>query len=217
MTIENMSTFNHDKLIKYGFEKLTGKYHYTTEIFDNQFIMTVIIDNGGAISTSLLEKEIEEIYTLHLAKDASGKFVSRVREEYNRVLNDITKNCLDNPATSELTASIQDYALRKYGDAPEYLWEKFPDTSVLRRKDTKKWYAIFMTVSKSKLGLDDDEIVPIIDLRFDAKELPSKVDNISFFPGYHMNKKHWITIITDGSVKMQEICELIDKSYNLAK
>ncbi|HEX2922039.1 MAG TPA: MmcQ/YjbR family DNA-binding protein [Bacteroidales bacterium] len=34
-------------------------------------------------------------------------------------------------------------------------------------------------------------------------------------PGYHMNKKHWNTIILDGSVKDQLIFEWIDHSYNL--
>ncbi len=37
------------------------------------------------------------------------------------------------------------------------------------------------------------------------------------FAGYHMNKKHWITIKLDGSVNINEIYELIDNSYNLSK
>ena len=31
-----------------------------------------------------------------------------------------------------------------------------------------------------------------------------------------MNKKHWITIILDGSVNIEEIYNLIDISYNLS-
>ncbi len=34
-------------------------------------------------------------------------------------------------------------------------------------------------------------------------------------PGYHMNKKHWNTIIIDGSIAQKLICEWIDHSYNL--
>ncbi len=34
-------------------------------------------------------------------------------------------------------------------------------------------------------------------------------------PGYHMNKKHWNTIIVDGSVKSEEIKVWIDHSYDL--
>ena len=34
-------------------------------------------------------------------------------------------------------------------------------------------------------------------------------------PGYHMNKKHWNTILVDGSVPDQKLCEWIDHSYGL--
>jgi predicted DNA-binding protein (MmcQ/YjbR family) len=34
-------------------------------------------------------------------------------------------------------------------------------------------------------------------------------------PGYHMNKKHWNTVLFDGSVTDKLILELIDHSYNL--
>ena len=34
-------------------------------------------------------------------------------------------------------------------------------------------------------------------------------------PGYHMNKKHWNTILVDGSVGEELLKEWIDLSYNL--
>ena len=34
-------------------------------------------------------------------------------------------------------------------------------------------------------------------------------------PGYHMNKKHWNTIVVDGSVPMKLLKEWIDHSYRL--
>jgi predicted DNA-binding protein (MmcQ/YjbR family) len=34
-------------------------------------------------------------------------------------------------------------------------------------------------------------------------------------PGYHMNKKHWNTIIVDGSVPSKQLKEWIDHSYDL--
>jgi predicted DNA-binding protein (MmcQ/YjbR family) len=39
----------------------------------------------------------------------------------------------------------------------------------------------------------------------------------SVIPGYHMNKKHWNTVIIDGSVPDREIFEWIDHSYNLVR
>ena len=34
-------------------------------------------------------------------------------------------------------------------------------------------------------------------------------------PGYHMNKKHWNTVILDGSIPNGEIERMIDHSYSL--
>jgi predicted DNA-binding protein (MmcQ/YjbR family) len=34
-------------------------------------------------------------------------------------------------------------------------------------------------------------------------------------PGYHLNKKHWNTIILDGTIADDEIAELVDHSYAL--
>lgn len=35
------------------------------------------------------------------------------------------------------------------------------------------------------------------------------------FPGYHMNKKHWNTVLFDGDVPDKEIVNLIDISYKI--
>jgi predicted DNA-binding protein (MmcQ/YjbR family) len=37
----------------------------------------------------------------------------------------------------------------------------------------------------------------------------------SIRPGYHLNKKHWNTIVLDGSIPDDEVEELIEHSYEL--
>ena len=46
-----------------------------------------------------------------------------------------------------------------------------------------------------------------------AQELREQYDCVQ--PGYHMNKKHWNTIIVDGSVPVRQLKEWIDHSYEL--
>src|SRR3954462_10697785 len=46
-----------------------------------------------------------------------------------------------------------------------------------------------------------------------AIELRDRFDCVQ--PGYHMNKKHWNTIIVDGSVSTKQLKEWIDYSYEL--
>jgi predicted DNA-binding protein (MmcQ/YjbR family) len=37
----------------------------------------------------------------------------------------------------------------------------------------------------------------------------------SVIPGYHMNKTHWNTVISNGIIPDNEICDMIDHSYDL--
>jgi len=61
------------------------------------------------------------------------------------------------------------------------------------------------------------EAIPLqINLKCDpekAIELREEYDAV--LPGYHMNKKHWNTIIIDGTVPSQKLFEWINDSYNL--
>ena len=101
---------------------------------------------------------------------------------------------------------IFEYVQKQYGTLPEYLWSKLPDSAVLRHKNGK-WYAVIMTVEKSKLGLEGRELVDIIDVKCDQ--------TYGFLPGYHMNKQHWITILLDGSVSEAKVLDFLDMSYDL--
>ena len=40
-------------------------------------------------------------------------------------------------------------------------------------------------------------------------------DHSAILPGYHMNKRHWNTVVLDGSLPSALIRELIDHSYDL--
>ena len=59
---------------------------------------------------------------------------------------------------------------------------------------------------------------PTINLKCDpslALELRERYTSV--IPGYHMNKKHWNTILLDGSVPDKEVFRWIDHSYELVK
>lgn len=203
---------NFEKLSNFGFINNV----YKTEIMNGEFILSVKINNKGEISTELIEKDSGEIYTLHLVEYVQGSFVGQIKEEYENVLSQIAEKCFENDIfKSEYSKLVINYAKEKYGDDVEYLWKKFPDNAVCRRKDDKKWYFAILTVTKNKLGLESNEKVEIIDLRATAEEIEKLVDNKKYFRGYHMNKKHWLTIILDGSVSIGDIYDRIDKSYNL--
>lgn len=206
-----------NKLTDFGFVALDNGYVYHTDIINGQMSMTVRIDGNSKIYTEVIDKSTDEEYVLHRVSGASGSFVGQVKSEYEAILEEICAKCFDFEVfKSDQAKEIIDYIRNKYGDELEFLWQKFPDNAVVRRKDNQKWYAAILTVLRRKLGLDSDESVEILDLRMKPDDIEKSVDNVKYFPGYHMNKKHWVTICLDGTVSTEEILARIDNSYELA-
>lgn len=99
--------------------------------------------------------------------------------------------------------SIRDYVLQKPS-----VTEGFPfgeDTIVFKVNNK-----IFLLA-----GLDESP------LRFNIKCDPDRAVQLrddhpgSILPGYHMNKKHWNTIVVDGRLTAKQLKEMIDDSYAL--
>ena len=205
------------KLQKFGFQKKSNKFLYQENIMNDEFLVKIEISEPNIVKTQTIETESGELYTLHLT-DSDGSFVGKVRDEYNNLLQKIAQNCFENTVFKfKNTYKVIDYIKNKYGDDVEYLWEKFPDNAIARRRDNSKWYLAILTVGKNRLGFDSDESVEVIDLRADKDILPELIKQDNIFPGYHMNKKHWISILLDGTTDINEIYRYIDESYILAK
>jgi predicted DNA-binding protein (MmcQ/YjbR family) len=97
---------------------------------------------------------------------------------------------------------IREYCLRKKG-----VTEEFPfDEETLVFKVAGK---IFLLASLESIPLQ-------INLKCDPeKAIELREEYVSVQPGYHMNKKHWNTVILDGSIPARKMFEWIDSSYNL--
>lgn len=203
------------KLLEYGFVKDDDKYIYHTMIFNN-FNLCVSVDQNSNIDTELIDTETNDIYILHKVANATGAYVTQIREEYQNILSDIANKCFENHVfKSKQACEIIEYVKEKYNDELQFLWKNL-NSAVLKRSDNQKWYAVFMLVQKDKLGLQGKDLIEVIDLRIDPKELTILVDYQIYFPGYHMNKKNWLTICLNDSVSIEEIKERIDTSYMMA-
>lgn len=203
------------KLSEFGFKKSGASYKFLKTLSGSGFEMTVTINKSGKVSAKIIDPDTGE-YTLHLTNSA-GSFVGEVRGEYEQTLAEIAESCFEPDVfKAEQTKRLTEYVREKYGRELEFLWDKFEGNAVWRRGDTNKWFAAVLTVSRRKLGLNSDEIVEIIDLRLPPEEMEQLVDGKRYFGGWHMNKKHWYTIILDGSVSFEELCRRVDVSYSLA-
>ena len=109
------------------------------------------------------------------------------------------------------------YVKEKFDTEPDYPWFKYPDYAVLRHKGGGKWYGLIMNVPRIKLGLTGEGSAEILDLKCDPELNSLLRSQQGTLSAYHMNKKHWITIVLDSSFNKEEIYNLINLSYDLTK
>ena len=210
------SNINFNKLIEYGFKHSGFCYLLQKSILNNQFTLNVFIDENNIVSTKIIDKSTNEEYVLHLIEGVNGEFVNNVRSEYFKILTDIKNKCCETQIFNFFQSQqVIDYIKNKYNDELEFLWPKFPNNAIWRRKDNQKWYALIVSLRKNKLNLKGDELIEIINVRTSEDNL-KLIDNKSIFKAYHMNKKHWITLIMNNSLDNTFVFNLIDKSYILA-
>lgn len=97
--------------------------------------------------------------------------------------------------------SFRNYCIKKKG-----VTEEFPfDENTLVYKVMGKMFA-----------LTDLDLFTSINLKCQPEvgaELRERYEGVQ--QGYHMNKKHWITVLMDGSIPDKELKAWIDASYNL--
>lgn len=103
---------------------------------------------------------------------------------------------------------FREYCLSLRGAHNKLAFEKSNseyDKDILVFSVAEKWFA-FVNI----------EVFDFCNLKCDPEEsekLQSKYEEIT--PGYHMNKKHWISVKFNGKVPDALIKELVKKSYEL--
>ena len=205
-----------EKLKEYGFCEVDGNLEYSVDIVSGQLELKIILDGTGQLFSHISDTSFGDEYVLHKVPDAVGAFVGKVREEYERTVEDIFEKCFDGGVFFRgRLGNIRKYILEKYHDEFEFPWED--ENAVVRRSDNKKWYAAFISVSARKLGVPSDFKVMVMNVKMKPCDIEKTIDNTSFFPAYHMNKKHWISVLVDSPAETKRIFEIIDDSYNLVK
>lgn len=103
----------------------------------------------------------------------------------------------------ELKNNIIEYCLKKKGATKEH---PFGATPLVIKVADKMFALIFEETGKVvRLNLKCDPII--------AENLREQHDCVR--PGFHMNKKHWNSIMIDGSLSASDVFDMIDHSYDM--
>lgn len=206
---------NQERALAYGFHLEDSYFSYREEIMDGDFSLSVRFE-GNQLEFHVWDQETGDEYIQVGMEHMTGEFVGQVREACRQVLLDIRASCFDSQGfLSEQTQRVLDYVAATYGDHVEYLWERSPDAGAIRHPESKKWYAVFMTIDYRKLDAKQTGAVEVLNLKQD--NVSELLAESGIYPAFHMNKKYWISLVLDGSLTDETITALIDKSWRLTK
>lgn len=107
------------------------------------------------------------------------------------------------------------YVRAQYKSEPEYLWNNLPGYAVLRHHDGEKWFGIVMNVPGTKLGLETEDEIDVLEVKVRPEHIGSLRKKEGILPAYHMNKEHWISVILSGPLSPKEIHDLLSESHEL--
>lgn len=205
--------FNQEKAYTYGFVESSGVWIYSCQILQGDFVMTVSITSDN-VTFQVFDQETSDPYPQVHMESMTGSFVASVREACLEILYQIRKACFDVqdficPQTKRIVTQVQE----KYGNQLEYLWEKSPDTAVLRHEGNQKWYAVWMKISWGKLEKGREGQVEAVNLKYD--QVADLLSKKGIYPAFHMNKRYWISVALDDTLSDEEVLELIERSWNL--
>lgn len=116
----------------------------------------------------------------------------------------------------DIKERIFEYVRDNYGTEPEYPWARTPEYAVLRHGSNRKWYGLVMEVNGKAFGLDD-RMMWVMNLRVSPRVHEVMISEGTAFPGYHMNKKNWISVPLENGAAEEILYNLIDESYELTK
>lgn len=163
------------------------------------------------LTVHLFDTETGEKYALFDMPSSHGAFVASLREEVQLLIDVIRAKSFE---SKDLKDEYIAWIKNQFGAEPDFPWPDTPDYCVFRCPN-EKWFALVMRIKYKQLGLTGDENVWVVNMKADQTEIPNLIDHKSIFPAWHMNKKHWITVLLTAVTDFEKLCALTLKSYEL--
>ena len=203
-----------DSLTAAGFETSDGTmYTKNTTVSNGAFNANITLSlSEQTLTVHLFDSATGERYALFDMPKAHGAFIASLREEVQQLIDDIKSKCFE---TNDLKDDYINWIKSQFGADPDYPWPDDAPYSFVFRCPNEKWFALMMRIKYRQLGLTGDEAVWVVNMKAEQDAIPTLIDRKSIFPAWHMNKKHWITVLLTAATDFEKLCELTQKSYEL--
>ena len=190
---------------------------------DSSYFLRLPVSNGDfyadfalspasqSLVVQLFDSATGEKYPLFDMPRSQGAFVASLREEVQKLVDKLKSSCFE---VHDLKDEYVAWIKSRFSAFPDFPWPDTPDYCVFRCPN-EKWFALVMKVKYRQLGLTGEEEVWVVNMKAPDDKIPSLIDKKSIFPAWHMNKKHWITILLTAATDFEKLCQLTEISYEL--
>ena len=201
------------RAIAYGFSRTEAGLELKKEL-PGVGLYAVFVIAGKSFEVNVFDVDTDEEYLPFNVLDNITGFVTGIREQVENLVQEIKEKCLLN---SNMKLRLMEYCERKFGTEPEAPWEDSPDAYTFKTAKRNKWYALFMTIPYKSLGLVAKGTLDVVNIKLPPEKVLGLIDRVHFYPAYHMNKKHWITIVLNKEVDEPLVQQLLEESYGLVE
>ncbi len=204
---------NEEKLIHYGFRSENGELVYMRLLPQDN--LKIIVEYDGTIRGRIIDLAFNEEYASFRREGATG-YSAGIRQQFIDLLLDIRDKCCRNQYfKSEQARRVNNYIYETYDGTPDFLWPNIPSYGAYRLANSKKWYAIIGSVPLYKLdhASNSRQEVEVINVKVDSDKIKDILAQKGYYPAFHMNKKCWVSIILDDTLRDTEIQKRINDSH----
>jgi len=231
-----------EKLKAYGFrQEADGSLKYEKLLREETFRAELAVDPAGAVRGQLIDLEFgDEFYQIH-SDNQRGAFVAEICEEYGELLEEIAEaGFIPQPFILAQSNRIARRVLAEFGEKPVFPFKKIEGAGVFENPDNGKWYGLIMEVDRNKLkkpetlsggkargssqntGSTEDmpkHMTEAMNVKVRPETVPELTKREGIYECYHMNKKHWVTVVLEDEVPDEDIMSLLreSRSFTLGK
>lgn len=200
-------TVDNQKAIAFGAIQTNQGLQYTHSL--SEYSVNIVLTlNHEHITIDVYDTETQEYYQPFYIH---GMQLS-IHQEVENVIQVILEQCY---IKQEKFQKLVNYMMRldetitvtsPFKKHPEYL----------AMCHQNKWFALYMVIDYKKLDSTKSGRIDVINIKVQPEDI-AYIDHITFFPAYHMNKKHWMSIRLHNEMPTETVYSLVERSYHLIK
>ncbi len=203
-------------LLTYGFLKENDNLRYSFPLHKGDFLVTIIVKENRVHDILVTDTFSGEPYLLLDKEGSVGNYLLSLRIEYEERINDVLTCFHDCYCCLAQSERILNRIKEELHVSPSFPFHDKNNTIPVFMQEDGTWFGLILSVGKDSL-YPGSLPTEVIDLKINPEKREELLKKTGFFPAYHMNKTHWISISLQDENTDSNIMDQVLTSYQLTE